>query len=276
MRPIVRKVRDGVEGLKSLLGRGEWSAEPGRKRLGDQSRSWSLPSVVDLQKSKWTDLERITSHPGACLAINHEGGRESWGRDLWANNLVLCFAYAFSTAALGKKKVSWLDYGGGLGQYHLFAKALFPGVSQAYSCLDFPALANLGQQLNPKGRYYADRDQALSKKRYDLIFAGSSLCYEDDWKQALRLLTRCSRGYLYVGGLLFVVKAPTFIVRHKPRQGYANVYHMLVFNWDEFLGAAKDCGLKLVRDMYSGPGPYVRRAPEWTEGHELLFKVEKS
>jgi putative methyltransferase (TIGR04325 family) len=227
--------------------------------------------VETVQRLKWTHFEEAVSLPAGCLAINHEVGSGSWGTDLYAHNLVYCFAYAFSTAAWGKRRLSWLDYGGGLGHYRLFAEALFPQVRQRYACLEVPALAQVGRELNPKGRFFSDKRKALRGRKYDFILAGVSLCFTDDWKGTFQELSGSLDGCLYVTEM-FVAKAPTFVVRQRPRQGYQTEYCLWIFNRGEFLQAARASGLRLVREMYLGLGPYIHGAPEQPDSRGFLFK----
>jgi putative methyltransferase (TIGR04325 family) len=257
---------------KAELGRAEWTALPGQKTLENQNQGWSHESIVNIQVKKWEALNReLVTNPTA-LMINHEAPQDSWGDDLFFQNQILCFGHALALASAGRKRLSWLDYGGGLGQYGFYAKALYPDLIQNYTCFDLPLFREAAAKLNLKGRYLSDKKATLSGK-YDLIFAGSSLWYDDTWKDTLGQMAGSGASYLMVARQLMVEKAPSFVVQQQAsRHGYLTQYQAWVLNQSEFLETAREKGLELVRKYYLNDMTYVHRAIENPRFVSYLFK----
>ncbi len=261
--------------IKAMLGRAEWTALLGQKAIEDKDRGWSHESIVNLQVKKWEALNRALATDPDALSINHEAPQDSWGGDLFFQNQILCFGHALTLASSGKKRLSWLDYGGGLGQYRLYARTLFPDLIQNYTCFDLPLFREAAAKLNLEGRYLSDKTAALSGK-YDLIFAGSSLWYDNGWKETLSQMASNGAPYLMVARQLMVKKAPSFIVRQQAsRHGYLTDYQAWVLNRAEFLKTARKKGFELVRQYRLNDMTYVYRSQEHPKFESFLFEKMK-
>ncbi len=271
MNEKVRFLRTIHGFLKATFGQAEWLALPQITSLGSQEAAWSHESVVSTQKRKWPALKKaLESNPDA-LSINHEAPQSNWGEDVFFQHQILCFGHALALASASESRVTWLDYGGGLGQYYLYAKALFPKSAQDYTCYDLPAFCAEGQKLNPNGIYLPYKEKALSKK-YDLVFAGSCLWYEDNWIDLLGQLATSASPYLMVSRQLMVQEGSGFVALQRPtKYGYSAEYRCWILNRQIFLNEAKSQGLELIREYCLGDGPYIHKAPKPSQFRSFLF-----
>lgn len=224
-------------------------------------RGWNVASVVQSGRSRWPDLVRVA-----------ESSEPVSGSGLAAHNTMLCFAYALGRASSGRQSISFLDWGGGLGQYGLFARALYPKVAIEYVCRDLPLMAEAGRQLLPNATFYGTDEEALAR-RYDFVMASSSLQYVSDWQRTLDGLATSTEGFLFVTRQPFVDQAGSFVVVQRPAvHGYDTEYPGWVLNKAEFLSAASDLGLVLVREFMTGEQPAIPRAPEQPVYRGFLFE----
>ncbi len=275
MNKKIKLLRNTYGFLKGIMGQAEWLALPKLTSLGSQDIAWSHESIVSTQKRKWPALKHALESDPVALSINHEAPQSGWGDDVFFQHQILCFGHALALASSGRSRVSWLDYGGGLGQYYLYAKALFPKLTQDYTCFDLPAFCEAGNQLNPKGSYFSNKEKTLLKK-YDFIFAGSSLWYDDNWTNLLGQLASCASPYLMVARQLIIEKGPGFVALQRPaKYGYLTEYRCWILNRHEFLNKAKINGLELVQEYILGDGPYIHKATEPSQFRAFLFSTKK-
>ena len=116
-------------------------------------------------------------------------------------------------------------------------------------------------------------DESCLARTYDLVFASSSIQYEEDWRQLLEHLAHATGRYLYLARLPLVVSSPSFVVLQRAHQrGLGTEYLSWVFNRDEFLDYAQQADLDLVREVLLGYKPLVHGAPEQDETRGLLFQ----
>ena len=80
--------------------------------------------------------------------------------------------------------MSVLDWGGGLGYYYFVAPPCSPTtVGLDYHCKDMPVICDYGRRGASQISFW-DNDKCLSR-RYDLVFASSSLQYGEPWESTL-------------------------------------------------------------------------------------------
>ena len=144
-----------------------WTAHPG----------WAHESIARTQREKWPDFLRSVDG-GRVLGRSHEAAADA-APDVGAHNTIMSFAYALGRAALGRRRISVLDWGGGVGHYFVYARKLYPELDLEFVVKDLPALCATGRDLLPGATFVAEETQALSR-RYDLVFASSSLHYTRD------------------------------------------------------------------------------------------------
>jgi putative methyltransferase (TIGR04325 family) len=164
-----------------------------------------------------------------------------------------------------------LDWGGGLGAYYVYSRALLPELDLDYHCRELPLLVEGGRLVLPEATFYTDDESALARS-YDLVMASSSMHYVRDWRATLKDLAGATDRYLYVTRMPVVAHVPSYVVLQRPdRHGYHTEYVGWFINRDEFLGAATDLGLNLVREFLIWECPDVPNAPEAADYRGFLF-----
>jgi putative methyltransferase (TIGR04325 family) len=231
-------------------------------------RGWDSESVASTQLSRWAAF--VDSANGADpFGRSHESAVADL--DYALHNTVMSFAYVLARAAYKRDRLSVLDWGGGIGHYYVYARALMPDLVLDYTCFDLPSLAEGGRSVLPQVSFPTSEEAALSR-RYDLVVASSSLQYSQDWRAKLAGLANVCDGYVYVTRQPFVQHAPSFVVvQHPYRHGYATEYPGWFLNEGEFLGFAVELGLTLVREFLIQERPPVPNAPEQADYRGFLF-----
>ena len=238
-------------------------------RKHPEVKGWNVNEVLQVCKSKWPKFVSMVQSTGP-LGIAHESDL-STNTDIYSHNGAMSFGYAVGLAAHSLDSLSMLDWGGGIGHYYLFAKALLPNVEIDYHCKDTPLLAGYGAQLLPQQHFYSD--ESCLNSTYDFVMANTSMHYTEDWQSLLLGLARSTRRYLYVACLPTVLEAASFVFVQRPyAYGYNTEYLAWCLNQAEFLKYARNAGLELVREFVYGYAPRIHRAPEQNQYRGYLFR----
>jgi len=248
----------------------EWQRFPEGWRTTDpRVKGWNVDGIGETQRTKWPEVLRLAGDTGP-LPVH------MWAQDLSrpglaASTVLMAFGYVLALAAWKKDRLSLLDWGGGVGHYHLVSRSLLPQLEIEYHCKDVPVLCKAGRELQPSVEFHED-DESCFARDYDLVVANGSLEYLEDWRHTMRRLATASRGYVYVGRLPIVREVPSFTVIQRPyRHGYSTEYVSWVLNRQEFLGHADRLGVRLVREILLGDGPRIHEAREQCEFTGFLF-----
>lgn len=206
------------------LGTREWEFTGYEWPDARRARGWNVSSVVDVQRSRW---------PGILEAIQRPGLLTESG--LVPHNTLPCFGYVVGRASVGRSRLSLLDGGGGLGQYGLIARGLFPDLELEYHCHDLPLMTDAGRGLLP-GAYFHENEAETFAGTYDLVMASGSLQYVKEWSGTLTRLAGSTGRYLYVTRQPFVRNSRSFVVLQRPSAyGYETEYPGWVLDRREFL-----------------------------------------
>jgi putative methyltransferase (TIGR04325 family) len=183
----------------------------------------------------------------------------------------MSFGYVLARVAHGQGRLSMLDWGGGIGHYCIYARALLPEAELEYHCRDLSLLTTGGRQVLPDATFY-DTDETALARTYDLVLASASLHYSRDWRGTLARLASVTDHYLYVTRQPFVQRVPSFVVVQRPyRHGYQTEYPGWFLNRHEFLEEAHALGLQLTREFLIAERPIVPDAPEQADYRGFLF-----
>ena len=232
-------------------------------------KGWNDSSVVSAQERHWPILLRNLQGSGP-LGVSHLPWHTT-REDLADHNIMMSYGYVLASATRKRDSISILDWGGGLGHYYLYSKALLPEVAIDYHCYDLPDLCRLGKTLVPEAQLH-DEERDVLGREYDLVVSSSSLHYFEHWGEVFRKLAVVTREYLYVSRLQTVSVAPSFVVRHKPaRDGYREFLSWCI-NCHELLSCAQECGLELVREFVFTERWTIRGAPEKGDCRGFLFR----
>jgi len=191
------------------------------------------------------------------------------------HNTMMSYGYVLARAARNKQDLSILDWGGSLGHYYLYSRALLPEVSIDYHCYDSPSLCRLGQRLQPGVQFHEGTDN-LAGTRFDLVVSSSSLHYFENWREIASVLAERTSGFLYVARLMIVNRSPSFVVRQRPRRdGYHEHYLSWFLNRGEVVECVERLGMELVREFVFAESWPVKHAPEKGECRGFLFRHGK-
>ncbi len=235
-----------------------------------QTDGWNEGSVVAFERVRWEQFRRNLKGTGP-LGFSHEHTDLTVVDSPWFHNIHMTFAYTLALAAHDKKSLSVLDFGGGLGYYHLIAKAALPQIHFDYHVREVPRMVAAGKILNPEVIWHGD--DACLDQTYDMVLASGSLQYVHNWEEKLRQLCRATKGHLLLTRLTTVVHSPSFIAIQRAHHSEWLVWNL---NYDAVLAVVRDSGLELLREFVIGDHFFIKGAPEEFVMRGWLFKATRS
>jgi putative methyltransferase (TIGR04325 family) len=245
----------------------EWEYVPeGWRYPSPGAQGWNVESVVRTQLERWPKFLSAAQGSGP-LGISHEAPVPT------SHDLIMSFAYVLALAAHEKKRLSVLDWGGGIGHYYVLARALMPQIELDYHCKDLPLFCEAGRKLLPEVRFHDD--ETCLDRTYDLVYAGSSLQYSEDWRGVAARLAEASAQYLYITRSPMVLHADSFVVLQRPHKyGYHTEYLGWFLNRDALVDAVQAAGMRLIREFLLADRHDVSNAPEAGVARGFLFSAE--
>jgi putative methyltransferase (TIGR04325 family) len=253
-----------------LRAKPEWEAVPNSDAVWTAAEGWSHMSIVDTQRSKWSDFIKSVETPRP-FGVSHEAAPGATP-DVSPHNAVMTFGYALGLALAGQNAASVLDWGGGLGHYAVYARALYPGARFDYVVKDLESLCDAGRALLPDVTFISDENAALSRQ-YDLVFASSSLHYTRDFYGLLGKVCASAGRYLMVTRIPVVSEHDDFVVVQRPhRYGYLTEYAGWFVNRKRLISFIEGCGFCFEREFLLGERPAVPNAPEQCVYGGFLFE----
>jgi putative methyltransferase (TIGR04325 family) len=260
--------------LAQTRGQPEWQYVGERwepARLGASANGWQAEGVARAYRERFPAfLEAI--RPPNPLSVAHEAPLEADvdRHDLSAHTALLSFAYVAALAADRRERLSVLDWGGALGHYAAVAQSVLPRVPLDYHCKETPAVCAAGRDCMPSVTFH--ESEACLDARYDLVVASSSLHYAERWDDLLARLAAASDSYMFVTRLPLVERSRSFLVRQRAHAyGYETEYVGWCLNRADFLAAADDTGLHLLREFPLTERIVAEGAPEPGLCRGLLF-----
>ncbi|MDJ1172664.1 methyltransferase, TIGR04325 family [Roseofilum capinflatum] len=238
----------------------QWEYVPeGWLRRNEKIKGWNIQDILDVRIDQWKGLvEQLKKN----ALLSHDYSQQ--------NNYIL-WSYVLSLTAQKKEEISILDWGGGLGEYYLIAKALLPNVKINYSCAEVPVLCEAGRSLHTDVTFY-EEDRDCFAHEYDLVFCSSALQYAQDWQTLIENMVKSTRLYLYITRLPIVQNHSSFVVLQRAYSyGYNTEYLSWFLNLHELVNYVENLNMKKVRDFLIAERFPVPGAPEVGEGRGLLF-----
>jgi putative methyltransferase (TIGR04325 family) len=268
LKPVTNS--DRIERGAPLLPQPEWEAMPDTDAVWTTHEGWMHSSIAETQRKKWPAF--LASIEGTRpFGWPHEAATDA-AIDISAHNTIVTFGHVLGRAAVGKPRISVLDWGGGVGHYYLYARRLQPELSLDYVIKDLPRLCAVGQDLVPEATFISDDAQALTR-HYDLVFASSSLQYNRDYYGVLGRLCDATAGFLMVTRSPFVEQSRDFVVVQRPYSyGYLTEYACWFVNRNRFIAFVQSRGLVLDREFMLAERPHVANAPEQCRYCGFLFR----
>lgn len=264
----IGRLRRWVRG--AVGGQPEWEAVPDSDAIWQVDGGWSHQSIADTQSRKWPSF--LASVAGAkAFGQPHEGAADAEA-DLGAHNTIVTFGYVVGRVASGRSTISVLDWGGGLGHYGVYAAKLQPDLKISYVIKDLPSLCVAGRAVLPDAEF-VDDDTAALARRYDLVFASSSLHYTRDVYGLLAKLCAAASGWLMITRTPFVEHHDDFVVVQRPHAyGYMTEYPGWFLNRKRVVEFIVAQGFTLEREFLVAERPFVANAPEPGQYRGLLFR----
>jgi putative methyltransferase (TIGR04325 family) len=248
----------------------EWEMVADTDEVWTAHEGWMHDSILTTQLSKWQDFLRSVEGPRA-LGQSHEASAGA-ELDYATHNTIMSFGYALGRVAERRAAASVLDWGGGLGHYYVYARALFPGLKLDYVIKDFPGFCAAGERLLPDASYLSDEARALGRS-YDLVFASSSLHYTRDYYGLLGRLCDSAAEWLMITRAPIVQRSDDFVVVQRPYMyGYMTEYPGWFINRQRLLDFVFARGFVLERQFLVAEEPNVPNAPERARYYGFLFR----
>jgi putative methyltransferase (TIGR04325 family) len=267
----IRYARSTLSSPSSEIRECEYIPE-GWKYQIESAEGWNHSSISDIEKTKWNEFVRLLEGTDP-VGIAHEAAKLE-NRNLPAHHSIMCFGYVLAMVGNQRSTLSILDYGGGLGHYFLFARALLPSLKLSYFCMDLASFCSEGKKLLPEVTFFDSPKQCDSHK-YEIIFASGSFHYTKDWKALLKSFVEWSSSYVFLTRVPTVRDAATYVMIQRPyRYGYQTEYLGWVLNRKELLQYCRDLGLILVREFLVAEGLEILNAPEQPDFCGFLFRKE--
>lgn len=232
----------------------EWEYVPEGWRR--EAKGWEVDAVARAYREKWAAYLDAIESPKP-LGVYHESPEVSHD-DFSAQGMLLSFIYVLGLASRARPRISVLDWGGGLGHYYALSRMLVPGLELDYHVKETPAVVAQGREVLPDVTFH--EDEACLGRTYDLVFASSSLQYEEDWQALFARLAGAADRYLYVARLPVAVKSDSFVVLQRAHAyGYETEYLGWVVSRPELFERAAAAGLGFLREFlldarFSAPG----------------------
>src|SRR5579885_3294548 len=270
LRGIIRRTPSGR--IRIGLQR-QWEHVPeGWRPRGAAITGWRDPSIVATQRRQFATyaaLIRGTAPLGFHFFATGPIGTVDEG----AHNAHMAFSYVLARTALGKARISVLDWGGGIGYARLLAEALLPEIETEYVVKELPEIAALGREVMPSVRFETD-DATCFSRRYDLVVASSALQYEEDWRGLMTRLARAAKKFLFLARMPIAPRAHSFVVVQRPQRfGYDTEYLSWVINREELLAHASRLNLVLEREFLAGGAARIHNAPDEMLTRGFLFRT---
>jgi putative methyltransferase (TIGR04325 family) len=248
----------------------EWEMVPEADEFWSSTDGWLHESVLAAQLSKWPDFLHSVDGPKA-LGQSHEAAAGA-AADYSTHNTIMSFAYVLGRVAQGRESVSVLDWGGGLGHYYVYSRALFPSLGLDYVVKDFPGFCEAGAKLLPDVKYLSDDTEVFSRS-YDLVFASSSLHYARDCYGLLARLCDSAAEWLMVTRTPMIEDHDDFVVVQRPHMyGYMTEYPGWFLNRRRMTDFVTARGFSFERQFLVAEEPNVPNAPERARYSGFLFR----
>jgi putative methyltransferase (TIGR04325 family) len=248
----------------------DWEAMPDSEQVWSADVGWEHPSIVETQRSKWNAFLASVERPRP-MGVSHEAPPDA-PIDVGPHNTIMTFGYALGRAMAAHSSLSVLDWGGGLGHYYVFARALYPDVKFDYVVKDLPHMCDVGRDLLPDAEFVSDENAALARQ-YDIVFASSSVQYARDLYGLLARLAAAASGWILITRSPFVDTHDDFVVVQRPHAyGYMTEYAGWFINRKRFVDFICEQGFTLEREFLLAEAPFVPNAPEAGRFCGFLFR----
>lgn len=250
----------GAAAKHPLAGGPDWMFRPqGWSRDDESAPGWGARSAIETMADRFELMRR---RRGSTVAL---------GGDARMQGELMAVAYAAARAADPDRKLSVLDWGGGVGLHAEALSLLLPEVALDYHCRELAPVAARGRELTPWVTHH-DSDETAFAQRYDLVLASASLHYAESWREVLRRLAGATGKLLAVTRLPVVCAVPSYVaLQNLHRTDYRTACQFWAVNRTEMMAITSAAGLTLEREFATTDRVHVPGAPEPFEVQGFLF-----
>jgi len=180
----------------------------------------------------------------AALAVSRQDAGEAESPGL---------AAALAAAAGLRRRVSVLDWGGGVGLARVAAGRAGPRLELDWQVVDTPSRCRHGAAIHPEIRFETDLE-SLRGRRFDLVYAAGSIGTEQDWSGLLvRLRQSCGR-VLLLDRVAVTDSDPSFVAEyHAEAWPAGTVCTSWVLNESALWAALASAGFTIEQRWNLGP-----------------------
>ena len=252
----------------------EWELLPGgfeQARADAKIKGWNQPAIGDVYARDLQTLrERLAT--GVPLGLPERAAPADFNA-MFNHNLAATWGWVLGRAAAQQRELSVLDWGGALGHYYLWARALRPDLKLDYTIKEMPLFVEQGAQLLPEVRFCGG-DEALERD-YDLVLVAGAFHYEEAWRELLPRLLGCARRAAFLTRIPIIERGESFVFVQRPyAYGYATEYPSWCFNRAEFVAAIRECGWHIERETITGERVEIKGAFEVADYRGFLLRPE--
>jgi putative methyltransferase (TIGR04325 family) len=163
------------------------------------------------------------------------------------------FGQIIGRVAEGRRKISVLDWYGGVGQNYFTAKASAPKMEFDWHVFEMPAYCDYGKALNAPVRFH-ETTAPPNWRRYDLVLVRGTLGLDPDWRRTFINLSRATEHALVLSPVL-VHQSGTFVAaKHPPEWRNGAGVNAWIVSEQDLQAAAAEAGLAIVGQV---PGPLI-------------------
>jgi putative methyltransferase (TIGR04325 family) len=190
--------------------------------------------------------------------------------------------FILSTMVSQKEKINVLDFGGGLGTSFIPLIDMIPQMASVkYTVVENKLICELGSELFISYPNILFKDH-IPEQKYDLLNAGSSIHYVDDWLGLLKNIASLGVQYMIFSDLP-AADNKTFVTN---QIYYGKRIPVRFWNLEEFIKGVSQLGFEVIlkshyRGYYMNPDsvlPLDNFSDEYKPSHfsQLVFKRKNS
>jgi putative methyltransferase (TIGR04325 family) len=208
--------------------------------------------VAEAYRVKWPEFRNKLEGTGP-FGVIHEvpNGRPMPTEDVSAELLGITYSYVLARAALGRRELRVMDWGGALGHYAAIARTSLPNLELDYHVKELPEICRVGRELFPEVVFH--ETDACLEAEYDVVFASGVLDSIGPWRHQLARFADAAIGYVYLTRVPIALRAPSFVCAQRAKAyGYQGTIPFWVISRAELLAEGRSRGLTLAREFLTG------------------------
>lgn len=256
------------------------SDEPGFAIWEGIYDEWEDAPVIEgaFDSSKWLDDQVAIARREL---VDSEKNRGSIPANAKSRDYILPTVVAMARPVKGDLKV--LDFGGGLASSYLPVIASLPdGNAIEFHVVERQGVCEKGREVFPDNMKLFFHAELPSEGHFDVIHAGRSFQYVDDWPELLRQFAGLTPGYLVLAGALAGDIKPFVTMQNY----YGYKIRVRFLNLGELIREAESLGFRLISKTLHLSKRLGKEGPlpmdNFPESHrlehpcQLLFELKQS